>query len=394
VTADAPNKRTIGRSAPRISPRVAVAVLAAAVLVWAVVFGWMVYRGRAQRHIEAGIEAARSFQGLRAEREWREAVQVDPANAAAWDLLGEYYLSTNDQTAARDAFAHELLLRPNQADVAARLAGTCLKTGDEVAALKYAEQALTGDPNSVEALEVAAPLLAGLSDEKRRLEYLRRLVTLKPDDRPTLTMLAVALSDNHAYAEADPVLTRLLKIARDDTVALTLRGESRFNTDPSLPGLARAKADFLAAVRANAGNALAHLYLGRIAKRQGQTAEAIVHLETAARLKPNKPDSFFELAGAYDRMGRTKDAARARQQFAVIRARIDTASRLEKQAALDPKDFEARRAMGLLALGDADYRKASFYLNGAHALRPDDGQTNDALQRLAALRERLIGPGR
>jgi Flp pilus assembly protein TadD len=240
---------------------------------------------------------------------------------------------------------------------------------------------------------VAAPLLAGLSEEKPRLAYLRRLATLKPDDPPTLARLAVALSDNHLYAETNSVLARLLTLAPDDTVGLTLRGESRFNLDPSPAGLAQATADFRRAVQVSPRNALAHLYLGRIAKRRGQTAEAITHLETAARLKPDKPDGYYELAGAYDRAGRPADAERARQRFGAIRARLDTASRLEKKAALAPNDFLSRRERGILALDDGDYRKASFYLNGAHTLRPGDASTNAALGKLAALRERLAGPG-
>lgn len=380
------------RPAP-VRPRLLLTLLALAAVAWGAVFLRLRATDAVQRHISAGIEATQSLQGLRAEREWREAVRLDPRSAAAWSLLSEYYLSANRQGEARDALQHVLRLRPGDAGVEARLAGCCLATGDEVAALRYAQDALKGAPDDVEALTVAATTLDGLDDERRRLDCLRRLAALRPEDAPTLTRLAVALSRNQLYAENEALLARVLRL-RPSAVAYALRGEAEFNLDPSPAGLARAEADFRQALRLDPADAFALLSLGRVAARRGRPAEAIPLLQAAARLRPDQPDPYFELAGVYERLGQAGPADAARTRFAALRARADRIFRLEKQAAVDPQDFDARLERGRLALDDGDYRRASFYLYGAHALRPGDAQAGAALRRLAALHQRLAAGGR
>lgn len=383
----------VAKRPPRISPRTGVLILIAAALCWAGVFGWTFYRNRAQRHIEAGIEAVRSFQGARAEKEWREAVRIEPNNPAAWDLLGEYYLSTNNQEVARDAFRELLRLRPQAPDVLSRLSGCCLRTGDEVGALKYALEALKTDPDNVEALTVAVPLLSGLQDQKRRLDYLHRLVRLQPENISALSTLAIALSDNHLYDEVTPILERMLTLDPNNTNAYTLRGEARFQKDASPEGLKAAEADFQKAIKVDPRNALAQLYLGRIAKRRGQPAQAIPWLLEAARLRPDKPEPYFELTGAYEQTKQPALAAAARQKFTAIRQRLGRKSQLEKRVALNPKDFEGNLEVGLLAVEDADYRKASYYLNAARTLRPNDPRTQSAMTKLTDLRQRIVAQG-
>lgn len=380
--------------AARLRPRALIALLVLAAAAWGAVFLYLRATGEVQRHISAGMEAAQDLQGLRAEREWRAAVRLDPKSAAAWELLGEYYLSADKQGRARDAFQHVLSLRPGDSGVEARLAGCCLKTGDEVAALRYAQDALRGAPNDVEALTVAATTLDGLDDEKRRLDCLRRLAALRPEDAPTLTRLAVALSRNQLYVENEALLGRVLRLDPSDSVAYSLHGEAEFNLDPSPAGLARAEADFRQALRLDPSDAFAHLSLARIAEREGRPTRALPLLLAAARLRPDQPDPYFELAGAYERLGQAGPADAARKRFAALRAHADRVFRLEKQAAVDPQDFDARLQRGLLALDDGDYRRASFYLYGAHALRPGDARAGAALRRLADLHRRLAAGGR
>jgi len=54
----------------------------------------------------------------------------------------------------------------------------------------------------------------------------------------------------------------------------------------------------------------------------GQTDRAIAELEKAARLAPNSVQTYFSLARAYQRAGRTEDVKRARDTFTKLEAAL------------------------------------------------------------------------
>lgn len=64
------------------------------------------------------------------------------------------------------------------------------------------------------------------------------------------------------------------------------------------------------AVEYDAGNAEAHLGLGRSYMGAERYKDAIPPLETSARLQPENPETHFQLAIAYGRDGRKEDSAR------------------------------------------------------------------------------------
>lgn len=379
-----PSSRKSFRKGSRLSPGVAIGVLALAALTWALVWTWQARRNTVQQHIEAGIEAAQAGQGEKAEQEWRTAVHLDPRSAAAWDLLSEYYLSTNNYPAAVITLERLLRLKPHTPKIEGQLAETTLHAGDEVSALRYAEETLKDDPNNVTALSVAAQLLASLQDEKRRLDYLQRLAKLQPDDLTVLSRLAVALCDNHLNDQALPVLEQILRRDPNNATAYALRGELHFNQDASPRGSALAQADFNRALQIDPTASFPRFYLGKVYLRTGQPEKAVFQLEEASHLQPNKPDIYFELANAYRLAGKAKLAETAQQRFDMLRAYLDRVSGLEKRCAVEPQNFAIHAELGLLKLNEGDTRKASFYLNKAHELQPAEAKVNAALQQLSA----------
>jgi len=80
---------------------------------------------------------------------------------------------------------------------------------------------------------------------------------------------------------------------------------------PLLRNVLRAQPDF----------ADARYLLGKILLLQGETAEAVEHLEAAARLAPEEANTHYQLGRAYTKLGRTEDAQRQFEIFRQIKAK-------------------------------------------------------------------------
>jgi predicted Zn-dependent protease len=63
----------------------------------------------------------------------------------------------------------------------------------------------------------------------------------------------------------------------------------------------------------------ANLLYGRILDLTGQSADAVPHLETAARVQAKSLEARLFLADAYEKLGRAADAQRARREAAAPR---------------------------------------------------------------------------
>jgi tetratricopeptide (TPR) repeat protein len=83
------------------------------------------------------------------------------------------------------------------------------------------------------------------------------------------------------------------------------------------------------AVEAAPTNFATHKALGDALVESGEVEAGIGHLETGVKMAPDSPGLRFSLAKAYQRAGRTADAARERQEF----TRLDRLARTNKLGA-------------------------------------------------------------
>ena len=217
---------------------------------------------------------------------FQRALEADPRYARAWTGIAETWdvfgythrRPTPDAYEKAKAAAHKALeLDPDLADAHAVLAHATMLTGDERAAEQGFKRALELDANSLSALHWYSHLLMNEKRWDESLALSKRLLELDP-----LGFWNVHLGE-HYRAKGDRML---------------------------------ALEHFRRAVDLDHDNASARWQFGRALLEVGRTEEAIPELETAHRLDPESSDYRQELAAAYEKAGRTADAARLRAEGA------------------------------------------------------------------------------
>ncbi|HMA29760.1 MAG TPA: tetratricopeptide repeat protein, partial [Thermoanaerobaculia bacterium] len=213
---------------------------------------------------------------------FEKALEADPGYARAWTGIAETWdvFGYTHRRPVPDAYEKAkaaarkaLELDPDLADAHAVLAHATMMTGDPRAAEQGFRRALELDGNSLNALHWYSHLLMTQKRWDESLALSQRLLELDP-----LGWWNVHLGE-HYRAKGDRAL---------------------------------ALQHFRRAVDLDHDNAAARWQFGRALLEDGRTDEAVTELETARRLDPESSDYRLELAAAYEKAGRTADAARLR----------------------------------------------------------------------------------
>lgn len=151
------------------------------------------------------------------------------------------------------------------------------------------DELVTRFPDEPNAHYAKGAFLMSVEETEAGLAEFRRVLAMQPSHVPAMLQLAFHLMKEGHYEEA-----------------------SHYAED---------------AVKAEPGFFAAHNALGRALLELDQVERAIQELETAARLAPNSIQTYFSLARAYQKAGRTEDVKRARDTF----AKLDAALRAERE---------------------------------------------------------------
>lgn len=371
---------------PGIRPGVAFGLLGAALIAWIGVFMWQLSRSPAQRHVEAGDEFAQQGRNLDAVREWEIALKLDPKNADVQQLLGQSYYSGGKWRRAIEDLLQVDRLRPETPHINAMLASCFLQIGDPGAAMRYAAEELKRKPNDLLALETGAAAQTRLGDALEERRFLERLVQLQPRNRDHLITLAELGMNARDFAECRSLADRVLQLDADNAEAHAMRGISAFFIDGSPDGMRQSESDLLHGLSYSPDAYYCHLYLGRIYRRLARYPQALDHLKEAVRLNSNKADAYFDLASVYELSGQGRMAEATRQRFQSLADETEAVLHLKKQIESRPDDFNLLLQVGLMTLKQHDLSAAALYLQRAGALRPQDGQVQQALEQLSAAR--------
>ena len=164
------------------------------------------------------------------------------------------------------------------------------------------DELVTRYPEEPNAHYAKGAFLMTVEESEAGLAEFRRVLSMQPSHVPAMLQLAFHLMKEGRYEEALPY------------------AESAVAAEP----------DFFAA----------HNALGRVLLELGQTDRSIAELEKAARLAPNSVQTYFSLARAYQRAGRTEDVKRARATFVKLEAALRAEREKTRGVAAQPPSLE------------------------------------------------------
>jgi tetratricopeptide (TPR) repeat protein len=178
--------------------------------------------------------------------------------------------AANDHKGALGYLAHARDLQPKDAGLAYEFGSICLKLGLLEEGRKAMGEAVKLAPNNPQYNFAMGTVSSFGQDPTEALPFLEKYHALRPEDASGL----LALGTTYYRAKDFGSASKWLKDAVNKT-----------NT----------AAD-------------AHYYLGRIARQQGQPAEAVAQLTASATLKPDRPAVLAELGQVYVQMKQYGDA--------------------------------------------------------------------------------------
>ena len=367
-------------------------IVGLAVLLWAVLLGRQISSRRVQKHIDAGMAFVKKREPGGAEHEWLEAAKLNPNRAESWELLSDLYIGTEQWSKGLYALQQLLRTAPTRPYIYSRMAACALRMGNEIEARRLAQEEIKRNPNDEASLTILAFLSNMQDNTEDQIGYLQRLLERSPRNPETLHALTQACRQAAKYPEMLRTAERLIAVQPAEGYGYAMRGAARFEVDASPAGLTQSEADLKKALDQEPYFAFARFTLGRVYLRENNYSEAIMQLEQAERLYPDKMDVPFELATAYARIGRSDLATEARRRFEVLRQTATQVDVLQKQCALDKNNFPGFLRMGEIMLQNQDYRQAYYYLQHALVLNPKSVEAQSAYQQLAAQLQNETAP--
>jgi tetratricopeptide (TPR) repeat protein len=198
-----------------------------------------------------------------------------------------------------------------------------LEQGRYTQAYDVAAKAIERMPDSAAAYRVKGLAEGHLQSLRQALKSFTRAAELDPDDEEALLLVGQAQANLWMIPEATATLQK--GMARFPRNARFYETYGRMLLQPAAQPEAeaetRAQALLEKALALDNSLADAHHELGKLLLRQDKAAQALPHLEAAARLKPKDSKFFFTLANAYRNLEREEDHRKALQVYRTLQAR-------------------------------------------------------------------------
>ncbi|HPD46773.1 MAG TPA: tetratricopeptide repeat protein [Anaerohalosphaeraceae bacterium] len=302
-------------------------------------------------HRRAGDEFIKAGDFVRAEREYRKALGLNPDN---WEALNKL---------AFLLFHHK---------------------GELAEAVKHLSRAVELSPTYADAHYNLGTALAHLGRLPEAAEHLQQALALVPSNAQAAFNLGVVMQRQGRAEEAVAALKKAIALNPEHAAAHTTLGKLLFEAGDTAGALACMEA----AIAANADYAEAYGNMGAVLLSQGKAAEAVPYLERAASLDPANANTLCSLGAALAKLQRwaaaeaalrkavslDTDNAPAHFQLAMVLMELGRAeevlAHLAEAVRIDPAHVEAHYNLGIaMALGGRQ-RKAGEHLLAAARLDP------------------------
>lgn len=271
----------------------------------------------------------------------REAARLLPRSAPAHNALGEAFSGAADLKGARAEFQQAVALDPAFAQAHANLAMVLLQAGESQSGEAHLDRAIKifgASPDAAHPHYLRAKIYTERNDIEKGAAELNLAVTLRPD-----------------FSEAWSDLGQARKTLLDDNGAF---------------------AAFRRSVELDPENAISQYRLGAEYLARGEAHDAVRHLREAYRLNPQNQSTLHGLQLALRQDGKLDEAARIKEELAVLLRKIDqesqaafTALRLNNEGAALEKTGNLRAALEKYRQAVAlDPAHAGFHMNFGVAL--------------------------
>lgn len=299
-----------------------------------------------------------------AERDYRAALDADPAHADAWHLLGVLRHQQGDHAAAAELVGRAVQLRPEDPGLQLNLGNALKALGQLDGAIERFRNALTLAPEFALAHYNLGNAYTAAGRHEDAVDAFRRSLHLQPGDAPTWNNLGNALHACERHDEALDAFARALALHPGHAGAHN-------NLGMTLAALGRADeaiAHFREALSLEPRFIAAHFNLGNTLDAIGKHAQAVAAFEAALALHALFPPALLGLGNALAALGRHAEAI----------------APLERAVGLDPKLSLAWLSLGNAHHAQRAHEAALRAYDEALRLRPElaSARLNRALTRL------------
>lgn len=237
----------------------------------------------------------------------RLALRLDPQENEAWVFLGDILAQSDDQDAARAAYAKVPTTSPDWVDARERIIASYQAEGDLDTAIKMAEDLVRIAPDDRDALVVEADLYRAAGRFPDAVKVLDKLIASDPmgSDWAIYYERGTALDRAGRWPEAEQDLQKALSLRPDQPDVLNYLGYSWVTRGERLPqAVTMLQKAYLA--QPNSGEIADSL--GWAYYHMGDFKQAVQRLERAVALEPVNAEINDHLGDAYWRAGRKTEA--------------------------------------------------------------------------------------
>jgi tetratricopeptide (TPR) repeat protein len=272
--------------------------------------------GSGRAHYRLGRLYQRQNKSLEALAEFETAARLHPLIGAGrlLQLVGALNAAQQNFDAALQAYSRRVDIHPNDADAHRSLGYTYVRLDRREEAFAEFAVALWLAPDTADVYVAMSQLDASNGDFGAAAEDARRAIERNPSSKQARYALASALMRLDKSDDAKPEFDAFERLQAEETAAaarqMTVNGLRREAVARSDSGeYDRAVAALRKALELSPAAASSELELGAALLKTGQTAEAVDHLQTAARLEDSL-EVHEQLASAYAALGRQADSER------------------------------------------------------------------------------------
>lgn len=239
-----------------------------------------------------------------------EAIDKGQRSGPIYNLLGHCHASRNRLQSAVASFEQAMELEP--AEESHYLDAVQLLAEHQIwrVLIRIAEKGVARIPRSDRLYRMKGLAETAMLYSEDAVRSYRRALEINPDSAKANLGLAIAQRTAGSREDAAATFEKGIRQfpahgAHYQEYGLMLLKTGETGDDGALK---RAVALLRKAVELDASLPVAHYQLGRLALERDRAAEALPHLETAARLNPDQSRVHYLLARAYRRLGRGEEA--------------------------------------------------------------------------------------